>query len=70
MRHQPRVKGRRDALGSAVLHRIRAAVQHEADRFGCSKSFVVATILGGHFGINEQADYAESGVVRRIQKRA
>lgn len=60
MRCQPRLAkgGHRDPLGSAVLHSIREAVRKEAEKFGCSRSFVVATILADHFGVGEQADYA------------
>jgi hypothetical protein len=58
MKCQPRVKGGRASLGSAVLQRIRVAVMKEAEKFDCSRSFVVATILADHFGVVEQADYA------------
>jgi hypothetical protein len=59
VRAQPRIKGKRESLGAAVLHKIREAVEREARRHGCSMSFVQATVLAAHFGVSEQADYAE-----------
>jgi hypothetical protein len=61
VRFQPRIKGGRASLGSAVVKRIRAAVVREAEKYDCSRSFVVATVLADHFGIEEQPDYAEKG---------
>lgn len=58
MRSQPRIKGGRDSLGSAVIKRIWSAVFKEAEKYDCSRSFVVATILADHFGIKEQPDYS------------
>lgn len=54
MLRQPRLpKGkRREALPSCVHAEIRAAVNREARRFNCSRSFVVATALAHVFSID------------------
>jgi hypothetical protein len=52
-----RVTGGRAALSSGVLREIRREVEKLAIRFNCSKSLVVASILGEALGIKEQEKY-------------
>lgn len=70
MRAQPRVPGGRRGLSAGVLRRIREAVEREAARYDCSMSFVVATVLAHHFGIDEQSDYVDGAVTRLRRRRA
>jgi hypothetical protein len=57
IRRQRPVKGGRDSLPSCVLEEIRQAVEKEAMRYGVSKSFVIATILGKAFKVKKQEEY-------------
>lgn len=53
MRSQPRLKkGRRDPLPSCVDPRIRAAVQRDAMRWDCSRSWIIATALAAFYGVD------------------
>lgn len=50
-RFQPRIKGGREALPSAVEKHIWAEVDRTARRFNCSRSWVVAVALADAMGI-------------------
>lgn len=53
MKHQPRLKkGTRDPLPSCVDSRIRAAVQRDALRWNCSRSWIIATALSAFYEID------------------
>ena len=52
VRRQPPVQGGRESLPSCVLKEIMMATRKEAARWNCSRSYVVATILAHHFGID------------------
>jgi hypothetical protein len=57
IKRQSPVKGGRESLPSCVLAEIEYAVEREANRHRVSKSWVIATILAYHFGIEEQVSY-------------
>lgn len=58
IRHsQPRVAGGRDPLPACVLHDIWRDVERDAVQYGVSRSWVIATILGEHYGVMEQASF-------------
>lgn len=57
---QPRLmEGRRAPITSAIAHDIERALAREMDRYGVSRSFVVAVALAYTFGIEleDNADY-------------
>lgn len=59
-RTQPRTPGiRRRPVGSAVDRAIERAIEREMDRYGVSRSFVIAVALAYTFGIqlDERTDY-------------
>lgn len=57
IRRQTPVRGGREPLPACVIGHIREAVQREADRWGVSRSFVIAVALAEFFGIDEQEKY-------------
>lgn len=57
IRRQKSVRGGREPLPSCVIKEIRNAVEREADRYGVSKSFVIAVRLAESFGIYKQEKY-------------
>jgi hypothetical protein len=57
IRRQRPIRGGRLPLPSTVLKDIDHAVEKEANRHRVSKSWVIATILAYHFGIDEQISY-------------
>lgn len=53
MRNQPRLKkGTRDPLPSCVDPRVKAAVERDAIRWDCNKSWIVATALAAFYGVD------------------
>lgn len=52
MLRQPRLKGRRVPVSSALASRIEKAVEAEAKFFGCSKSFIVAVAVADALGVS------------------
>lgn len=60
LRRQRPVKGGRDPLPACVLHAIRAEVEATAQKFHCSRSFVIATALAEAFGIDVEETYYET----------
>lgn len=57
MKRQKPVKGGREPLPACVLKEIRSAIEREAERYGVSKSFVIAVALAKAFGIKKQEEY-------------
>lgn len=57
IRRQRPIKGGRLPLPATVLKDIEYEVEKEANRHRVSKSWVIATILAYHFGIDEQVSY-------------
>ncbi len=51
-RHQPPVRGGRDPLPSCVVGSLYHRVDEDARRNNVSRSWVVAAILGDHYGID------------------
>ena len=66
-RRQSPIKGGRQSLPSCVLADIEYAVEKEAARHKVSKSWVIATILAYHFGIDEQVSYLPQPKARHIK---
>jgi len=54
---QPPVKGGRAPLPASVLDDLYAYVDADAKAYSCSRSWVVATILGRHYRVKEQIDF-------------
>ena len=53
MRIQPRLKkGTRDPLPSCVDPRVKAAVERDARRWECSRSWIIATALAAFYDID------------------
>jgi hypothetical protein len=62
---------RRDRLYSAVLEQIGTKIQHLADKYDCSKSFVTNTLLAEKLNIKLDEVFYESGKnVRKVKRTA
>lgn len=57
IRHQKPLPGGRDYMNAAVIGKIYHHVEQEANRYGVSKSFVIAVRLAESYGIKEQEKY-------------
>ena len=57
MKRQRRVVGGRVPVQSAFIAEIERAIEREMVKYGCSRSFVIATAVAFTFGIEEQEDY-------------
>ena len=68
----PRIPGTvRDTISPRVEAEIKEKVQHLANMYNCSKSFVINTILAEALGIKVRAHYYDyKKVVRRTKKSA
>ena len=58
MKCQPRLKkGIRESLPSCVIDEIKNAVEHDAIRWNCSKSWIIATALAAFYNIDIMKPY-------------
>lgn len=73
-RPQPRIPGvHRIPRGTSLLPALERALQREADRFGVSKSHVLASMAAFLLDVEEQPDYKEPPArrgLRLVKKRA
>lgn len=70
-RSQPRLVGfSRRPVSSAFIDRLEKAVRAEMDRFGVSRSFVIATAVAHALGVNDQPDYNDTDTTRRRRHRS
>ena len=69
MRIQRPVKNRKQ-ISSAVLYQIRNKVETLAERFDCSKSFVINTILAESLNIYIEEKYNDYPKAARNSKRS
>lgn len=54
IRRQRRIIGGRESLPSSVIGDIYREVERRAERYGVSRSFLIAVVLADAFGIAEQ----------------
>lgn len=66
MRCQPRLKVKREPLPSCVIKSIREAVERDARRWECSRSWIIATALAAFYDI----DIVQPFEVKKRKKRA
>lgn len=69
-RRQPPFKGGRLPGYTGLLPELERALQREADRFGVTKSFVLASMAAFLLDVEEQPDYRPASKLRLIKKRA
>lgn len=59
MRHQPRTRQRKHRVEAGAITAIRDAVERDAIRWGCSRSWIMATALAAFYGIEIAKPYEE-----------
>ncbi len=59
MRIQPKSKRPKKRLDASILKEIREAVERDAIRWNCSKSWIVATALAAFYGIDIMKPYQD-----------
>lgn len=71
-RRQKPLKGGRIRVNSAVHPKTEAAIQADMRRFRVSRSFVLATLAGYHYSIDEQEDCFALGrpALKVVRRRA
>ncbi len=66
MRIQPKKKERK-AVSATVLKQIRRHIEFTADRFDCSKSWVVSVALADFFGVEIERYNSSQDRIRRVK---
>jgi len=69
MRIQPRLKkGKREQVSSAVIEQIKRAVERDAIRWNCGKSWIIATALAAFYGIDIMQPYEVKKKLKLVRK--
>jgi predicted transcriptional regulator len=67
MKTQPRLKkGVRESLPSCVIEDIKRAVERDARRWDCSRSWIIATALAAFYDIDIMAPYEVKKKLKRV----